>query len=108
MAKLINIGKILVGFNQKPMLDTSGGYITIKDILLQYAGNHTSQDGRKRIATRLFGEKLFKADRNNELELSDAEFKLLELMLQKPAHPDIILTQIDEMMDEVKDVKKDK
>jgi len=103
--KKINIGKILVGFDQKPLLDENKRFVIAKDILLQYVGMYVSQDGKGRIQTRIFGEKLFKADRNKELEIEDAEFNLLKQMLQKPAHPDIILIQIDEMIDEAKDVK---
>ena len=106
MSKRINIGKIMVGFDGKPLLDENKVFATAKGILLQYAGNHMSQDGRERIATRIFGEKLFKADPNSGFEVTDAEFNLLKLMLQKPAHPDIVLVQIDEMMDEAKDVEK--
>lgn len=108
MPKKINIGKILVGFDRKPLLSENGEHVIAKDILLQYAGAHMSQDGRERIMTRMFGEKLFNADRNNEMKIEDAEFNLLKKMLQKPMHPDIILVQIDEMIDEAKDVNSKK
>ena len=107
MSKKINIGKILVGFNGKPLLNQENKHVTAKDILIQYVGAHMSQDGRGRIMTRMLGEKLFKADPNKEWEIEDAEFNLLKQTLEKPMHPDIILVQIDEMMDEVKE-KKDK
>ena len=103
MSKKINIGKILTGFNGKPLLNQENNHVTAKDILIQYVGAYMSQDGRGRIMTRMLGEKLFKADSNSEWVIEDAEFNLLKQMLQKPMHPDIILVQIDEMMDEAKE-----
>ena len=108
MSKKINIGKILVGFDQKPILNGSNEHLIAKDILIQYVGAHMSQEGRGRIQTRLLGERLWKADRNGEFEMEDAEFNLLKQMLKKPMHPDIVLTQIDEIMDAVEDVQKSK
>jgi len=105
MPKKINIGKILVGFDGKPLLNEEKGHVTAKDILIQYAGSFMSQEPRERIMTRMFGEKLFKADRNKEMKIEDAEYNLLKQMLQKPMHPDIILVQIDDMMDEAKEIK---
>ena len=103
MVKIINIGKILTGFNGKPLLNQDNKHVTVKDILIQYAGAYMSQDGRGRIMTRMLGEKLFKADLNKEWKIEDAEFNLLKQMLEKPMHPDIILAQIDEIMDTVKE-----
>lgn len=100
MAKKINIGKILVGINGEPILTEEKKHLIAKDILIQYVGSHTSEDGRGRIITRLLGEKLFKADSNSDCAIEDSEFNLLKEMLKKPMYPDIISSQIDEMMDE--------
>lgn len=106
MAKTLNIGKILIGFNGKAILNENENPVTVKDILLQYAGMYVTKDGKEVIRARMVGQKIFDVPNlgkeAGKLKLEDADFELLEKMLADPSHPALIFSQVLEVMDEAK------
>lgn len=97
----------IMGFNGKPVTDPSGTAITYKEILLQYCGNHQSNDGAEHIMAHAVGQKIYDS-RFGKLELEDEEFNLLKSMLSSPAHPSIIMGPVLSKMDEAERYAKER
>jgi len=106
MAKTLNIGKILIGFNGKAILNEKEESVTVKDILLQYAGMYVTKDGKEVIRARMVGQKIFDTPDlgkdAGKLKLEEADFELLEKMIATPSHPALVFSRVLEVMDEAK------
>ena len=105
--KYLDAMKTVTNFDQSIMLTEKGEPANIKDIIMQYAIQFTSENGDYKaiMRTRKIAEKLFN-HKIDKLELEDAEFDLVREMLkkgigqQKFHHPDIIMAQVYEAMEQ--------
>ena len=105
MAKILNIGKIIVGLDGKAVIDEEKTAITVRILLLQYVTRYTTEDSEDIVRTRILAEEIFRE--KNDLELEEAPFDLLHLkVIRPPMNPAVIYGQLLDVFDEAKPVKK--
>lgn len=105
MIKLNGLEKNLVDFSGVPMKhEITGKFVVMKDILLQCVGTFATRDGQEATMTIAVGQKIYNA-KDGKVELEDAEYSLLEKMIENPSQPQqaIVFAQLIKFIQKVKE-----
>ena len=107
MVTVVELGKVMVTFDGRPIPDFQGNPMSVRDVLLHYLGTYTSKNGKNIIDAYQLGMKIAKHTEAT-IQLENAEFLILKESVQNPAHGALIMGQIAEVLDRAEETKVDK
>ena len=104
--KSLNVNEVIRSFNDQPVIGADSKPFTIKDLVLQYVGSYETRKPDEHIGVFVIGQKLWVCEAG-QLELEDAEFKLLKKTLEIPKHATAVMAPLLKWLERMEKINED-
>ena len=96
--KTVYLNELIRGFNGDGIL-VDGEPMSVKDLLLQYVGTFTSNNGAELILARRVGQKIY--DAKEDIDLEETEWNIVKQAVSRPKHVALVMGAFLEFINRV-------